>query len=43
MNLAWSGGAALGSDYTVSVAGGTLSADRLRLTFNPGQMTATLT
>ncbi len=42
VNLAWSGAAALGTDYTVSAAGATLSADKLSLTLAAGVTSATL-
>jgi len=41
--LAWSGTAKLGTDYTVGVTGGTLSANRSTLTLGPGVAGATLT
>ncbi|HWQ28293.1 MAG TPA: Calx-beta domain-containing protein [Dehalococcoidia bacterium] len=43
VGLAWTGMATLGSDYTVSVTGGTLSADRRVLTLASGVSTATIT
>ncbi|HET9215853.1 MAG TPA: Calx-beta domain-containing protein, partial [Terriglobia bacterium] len=43
VNLAWSGTASLGSDYTVTATGGTLSANGLQLTLASGATTATLT
>ena len=43
VNLAWSGTATFGTDYTVSVIGGTLSADRLTLTLAAGRDDATVT
>jgi hypothetical protein len=43
VNMAWSGVAAFGTDYTVSVTGGTLSADRLQLTLASGATSAIIT
>jgi hypothetical protein len=43
VNLVWTGSAALGTDYSVTVSGATLSSDRLTLTFAAGADTATLT
>ena len=42
VNVGWTGAAASG-DYTIAVAGGTLSADRATLTIAAGATTATLT
>jgi hypothetical protein len=41
--LTWGGTAIAGSDYVVSVTGGTLSADRATLTFAAGSASATIT
>src|SRR6185369_5776204 len=41
--LAWSGTATLGTDYTVSVTGATISANNLTLTFTGGSTTAVIT
>jgi hypothetical protein len=43
INLAWSGAATYGTDYTVSVTGGTLSANGLQLTLQAGVTTAVVT
>ena len=43
VNLVWSGTATLGTDYTVTASGGTLSADKLQLTLAAGVASATLT
>ena len=43
VTLAWSGSATLTTDYTVGVSGATISANRLTLTFGPGQTVATVT
>ncbi|MBL8484085.1 MAG: hypothetical protein JNJ60_17950, partial [Rhodocyclaceae bacterium] len=43
VNLGWAGSATLGADYTVSVSGGVLSADRSTLTLASGTSSATLT
>jgi hypothetical protein len=43
VSLVWGGSAAFSSDYTISVTGGTLSADRSTLTFASGAASATLT
>ena len=43
VGLGWSGTATRGTDYTVSVTGGTLSANQLQLTLNSGIATATIT
>jgi hypothetical protein len=43
VNLGWSGTASLGSDYTVSATGGTLSGNNLTLTLAPGVTSATVT
>jgi len=43
VNLAWSGTATYGTDYTVSATGGTLSANGLQLTLASGVATATVT
>jgi hypothetical protein len=40
VDLGWSGTATFGSDYTLAVTGGTLSADGLRLTLNDGASSA---
>ena len=43
VNLTWGGTATYGTDYTVSVSGGTLSANRLQLTLADGVAGATIT
>ena len=43
VNLAWSGTATYGTDYTVTVVGGTLSANGLQLTLASGSTGATIT
>jgi hypothetical protein len=43
INLAWSGAATYGTDYTVSVAGGTLSANGTQLTLPSGVLSASIT
>jgi hypothetical protein len=43
INLAWNGTATLGTDYTVTAVGGTLSANSLQLTLGSGVTTATVT
>jgi hypothetical protein len=43
VNLSWTGGAALASDYTLIATGGVLSANGLTLTLAPGVATATIT
>jgi hypothetical protein len=43
VNLTWGGTATLGTDYTVTATGGTLSANSLQLTLAVGVTTATLT
>ena len=43
VNLAWSGTAGFGSDYTVSATGATLSSNGLTLAFAAGAATATVT
>ncbi len=43
VNLGWSGTAVYGTDYTVTVTGGTLSANGLTLTLAAGVATATVT
>jgi hypothetical protein len=43
VNLSWSGTATFGTDYTVSAAGATLSANGLTLTLGAGACSATLT
>jgi hypothetical protein len=43
VTLAWSGAAVLGTDYTVTATGATLSANGLTLTFAPGSSSATIT
>jgi hypothetical protein len=43
VGLNWTGTAVFGTDYTVSVSGGTLSANGQQLTLASGQTTATIT
>ena len=43
VNLTWTGTATFGTDYTVSVTGGTLSANGLQLTLTAGVTSATVT
>jgi hypothetical protein len=43
VNLAWSGTATFGTDYTVTATGATLGTGALTLTFAPGATTATVT
>ena len=43
VKLTWGGTATNGTDYTVTAAGGTLSADRSTITFADGASTATIT